>query len=116
MAAIPKELYEAALLDGAGSLQAFFRITLPLIWNTVQVAIAFLVIGALDQFALIKVLSVGPGGPNNATQVISLYMYTNAFTYGKFGYASAIGVTLFLLNMILTLLTFRLTRSERVVY
>ncbi|MFB6725194.1 carbohydrate ABC transporter permease [Kribbella sp. NPDC056345] len=116
MAAIPKELYEAALLDGAGSLQAFFRITLPLIWNTVQVAIAFLVIGALDQFALIKVLSVGPGGPNDATQVISLYMYTNAFTYGKFGYASAIGVTLFALNMILTVLVFRLTRRERVVY
>ncbi|MET7278740.1 sugar ABC transporter permease [Kribbella sp. NPDC005582] len=116
MAAIPKELYEAALLDGANSIQAFFRITLPLIWNTVQVAIAFLVIGALDQFALIKVLSVGSGGPNNATQVISLYMYTNAFTYGRFGYASAIGVTLFALNMILTVLTFRLTRRERVVY
>ncbi|TDD57073.1 sugar ABC transporter permease [Kribbella antibiotica] len=116
MAAIPKELYEAALLDGASPLQSFFRITLPLIWNTVQVAIAFLVIGALDQFALIKVLSVGPGGPGDATQVISLYMYTNAFSYGKFGYASAIGVTLFALNMILTLLTFRLTRRERVVY
>ncbi|GAA0574039.1 sugar ABC transporter permease [Kribbella sandramycini] len=116
MAAIPKELYEAALLDGAGSVQAFFRLTLPLIWPTVQVAIAFLVIGALDQFALIKVLSIGPGGPDDATQVISLYMYTNAFTYGKFGYASAIGVTLFALNMILTILTFRLTRRERVVY
>ena len=51
-----------------------------------------------------------------ATQVISLYMYTNAFTYGKFGYASAIGVTLFALNMILTVLVFRLTRRERVVY
>jgi ABC-type sugar transport system permease subunit len=46
----------------------------------------------------------------------NLCMYTNAFTYGKFGYASAIGVTLFLTNMILTLLTFRLTRRDRVEY
>ncbi|MFF0339036.1 carbohydrate ABC transporter permease [Kribbella sp. NPDC004875] len=116
MAAIPRELYEAALLDGAGALQSFWRVTLPLIWNTVQTALAFLVIGALDMFALVKILSVGPGGPDDATQVISLYMYTNAFTYGKFGYASAIGVTLFAINMILTLLTFRLTRRERVEY
>jgi N-acetylglucosamine transport system permease protein len=43
-------------------------------------------------------------------------MYSNAFTYGKFGYASAIGVTLFGINMVLTLLTFRLTRRERVEY
>ncbi|WP_329004718.1 sugar ABC transporter permease [Kribbella sp. NBC_00709] len=116
MAAIPRELYEAALLDGAGAFQSFWRVTLPLIWNTVQTALAFLVIGALDMFALVKILSVGPGGPDDATQVISLYMYTNAFTYGKFGYASAIGVTLFGINMILTLLTFRLTRRERVEY
>ncbi|MGZ0149703.1 carbohydrate ABC transporter permease [Kribbella sp. WER1] len=116
MAAIPRELYEAALLDGAGAVQSFFRVTLPLIWNTVQTALVFQVIGALDMFALVKILSVGPGGPDDATQVISLYMYTNAFTYGKFGYASAIGVTLFGINMILTLLTFRLTRRERVEY
>jgi N-acetylglucosamine transport system permease protein len=116
MSAIPKELYEAALLDGAGAWQSFWRLTLPLIWGSVQVAIAYLVIGALDMFALVQVLSVGPGGPDDATQVISLYMYTNAFTYGNFGYAAAIGVALFAINLILTLLTFRLTRRERVEY
>ena len=79
-------------------------------------AIAYLLIGAMDMFALVKILSVGPGGPDNATQVISLYMYDNAFTYGKFGYASAIGVTLFFITLILTLVTFRLTRRERVEY
>lgn len=114
MSAIPKDLYEAATLDGAGPWQSFWRLTLPLIWNSVQVAIAFLVIGALDLFALVQVLSVGPGGPDDATQVIALYMYTNAFSYGNFGYAAAIGVTLFVINMVLTLLTFRLTRRERV--
>lgn len=116
MSAIPKDLYEAALLDGAGPWQSFWKLTLPLIWGSVQVAIAYLVIGALDLFALVQVLSVGPGGPDDATQVISLYMYTNAFTYGNFGYAAAIGVALFAINLILTLLTFRLTRRERVEY
>ncbi|WP_112244783.1 carbohydrate ABC transporter permease [Kribbella monticola] len=116
MSAIPRDLYEAALLDGAGPWQSFWRLTLPLIWGSVQVAIAYLVIGALDMFALVQVLSVGPGGPDDATQVISLYMYTNAFTYGNFGYAAAIGVALFAINLILTLLTFRLTRRERVEY
>jgi N-acetylglucosamine transport system permease protein len=52
MAAIPRKLYEAALLDGAGAVQSFWRLTLPLIWNTVRTALAFLVIGALDLFAL----------------------------------------------------------------
>lgn len=116
MNSIPRELYEAAVLDGAGSWQSFWRLTLPLIWGTVQVALAYLVIGALDMFALVKILSVGPGGPDNSTQVISLYMYENAFTYGRFGYASAIGVTLFLLTLVLTLVVFRVSRRERVEY
>jgi N-acetylglucosamine transport system permease protein len=116
MSAIPRDLYEAALLDGASHWQSFWRLTLPLIWGSVQVAIAYLLIGAMDMFALVKILSVGPGGPDNATQVISLYMYDNAFTYGKFGYASAIGVTLFFITLVLTLVTFRLTRRERVEY
>jgi N-acetylglucosamine transport system permease protein len=116
MNSIPRELYEAAVLDGAGRWQSFWRLTLPLIWGTVQVALAYLVIGALDMFALVKILSVGPGGPDNSTQVISLYMYENAFTYGRFGYASAIGVTLFLLTLIMTLIVFRVSRRERVEY
>ncbi|MFC0626986.1 carbohydrate ABC transporter permease [Kribbella deserti] len=116
MSSIPREIYEAALLDGAGPWQAFWRLTLPLIWGTVQVALAYLMIGAMDMFALVKILSVGPGGPDNSTQVISLYMYESAFTYGQFGYASAIGVTLFFLTLVLTLLVFRLSRRERVEY
>ncbi|MEQ7125353.1 sugar ABC transporter permease [Actinopolymorpha sp. B11F2] len=116
MSAIPAELYEAALLDGAGKWQSFWRLTLPLIWGSVQVSLVYLVIGSLDMFGLVNILSVGPGGPDNATQVISLYMYQNAFKFGQFGYASAIGVTLFALTLVLTLLAFRLTRRERVEY
>jgi N-acetylglucosamine transport system permease protein len=64
----------------------------------------------------VKILSVGPGGPDDSTQVISLYMYENAFTYGRFGYASAIGVTLFFITLVLTLVVFRLSRRDRVEY
>ena len=116
MASIPTELFEAATLDGASLFQMFWRVTLPLIWDAVQVGVIFLAIGALDAFALVQIMTVGPGGPDNATQVIALYLYENAFSYGKFGYASAIGVTLFLITLIFTAVTFRLSRRDRVEY
>lgn len=116
MSSIPQDLYEAALLDGANRFQTFRSITLPLVWDAVQVAIIYLAINALDTFALIQILTVGPGGPDNSTEVVALYLFENAFTYSKFGYASAIGVTLFALTLILTAITFRLSRRERVEY
>lgn len=116
MSSIPQDLYEAALLDGANRFQTFRSITLPLVRDAVQVAIIYLAINALDTFALIQILTVGPGGPDNSTEVVALYLFENAFTYSKFGYASAIGVTLFALTLILTAITFRLSRRERVEY
>lgn len=116
MSSIPHELYEAALLDGASRFQTVWRLTIPLLWDAVQVAMIYLAISALDSFALVHILTVGPGGPDNATQVVSLYLYENAFTHNKFGYASAIGVTLFALTLVLTAITFRLSKRERIEY
>jgi N-acetylglucosamine transport system permease protein len=116
MGSVPRELYESGLLDGANRLQTFRHLTLPLIWDAIQVAIVHLVIGALDTFALVQILTVGPGGPDNATNVVALYLFDNAFTYSKFGYASAIGVTMFAMTLILTIVAFRLSRRERVEY
>ncbi|WP_163509139.1 carbohydrate ABC transporter permease [Fodinicola acaciae] len=116
MGSVPRELYESGLLDGANRLQTFWHLTLPLIWDAMQVAIVHLVIGALDTFALVQILTVGPGGPDNATNVVALYLFDNAFTYSKFGYASAIGVTMFALTLVLTIVAFRLSRRERVEY
>ena len=82
---------EAALIDGAGRCAIFRRITLPLIWDSVQVAFVYLGIAALDGFALVQIMTVGPGGPDNSTEVMGLALYRNAFTYGKFGYASRDG-------------------------
>ncbi|MFF5296523.1 carbohydrate ABC transporter permease [Paractinoplanes globisporus] len=110
---IPPELYEAALLDGAGAWTTFRRITVPLVRETVQVAFVYLGIAALDGFAVVQVMTVGPGGPDGATEVIGLSLYRNAFTYGKFGYASAMGVALFFATLTLAVLALRAGRRER---
>jgi N-acetylglucosamine transport system permease protein len=110
---IPKELFEAALLDGAGGWTTFRRVTLPLVRDTVQVAFVYLGIAALDGFAVVQVMTAGPGGPDGATEVIGLSLYRNAFTYGKFGYASAMGVTLFFATLTLAILALRSGRKER---
>lgn len=111
--AIPRDLYEAAQLDGAGGWTTFWRLTVPLVRETVQVAFVYLGIAALDGFAVVQVMTVGPGGPDGATEVIGLSLYRSAFTYGKFGYASAMGVALFFATLTLAILALRAGRSER---
>jgi N-acetylglucosamine transport system permease protein len=111
---IPRDMFEAAAIDGASRLQMFVRVTIPLLWNQIQVAIVYIGIFALDMFALVQIMSAGQGGPNNATEVMALYLVQTAFSYNQFGYASAMGVTLFVLSLVLALLTFRLTARERV--
>src|SRR3954447_6519086 len=112
MGSIPQEIYEAAALDAATRIKLFFRITVPLLWNTVQVAWVYLGIAAFDAFALVNIMSVNHGGPNNATQVLSMQIYLNAFQNSQAGYASAIGVVLFFLTLTFAALTLRVTRRE----
>ena len=109
---IPPELFEAAVLDGAGGWATFRNVTLPLVRDTVQVAFVYLGILALDAFAVVQVMTVGPGGPDGATEVIGLSLYRNAFQYGKFGYASAMGVTLFFATLTLAVLALRGSRRS----
>jgi N-acetylglucosamine transport system permease protein len=116
MASIPKDLYEAAELDGAGKYNMFFRLTIPLLWDTLQVAWVYLGIAAFDAFAIVNVLSVDNGGPDGATTVLAVEIYRNAFTFSKFGYASAMGVALFFLTITFAALTFRVTRRESIEY
>jgi N-acetylglucosamine transport system permease protein len=109
---IPPELFEAAVLDGAGGWATFRNVTLPLVRDSVQVAFVYLGILALDAFAVVQVMTVGPGGPDGATEVIGLSLYRNAFQYGKFGYASAMGVTLFFATLTLAVLALRGSRRS----
>jgi N-acetylglucosamine transport system permease protein len=114
MATIPKDVFEAAALDGAGRFTLFFRITLPLLWDTMQVAWVYLGIAAFDAFALVQVLSVDRGGPDNSTTVLPLEIWRTAFSFSKFGYASAMGVALFFMTITFAAITLRVTRRERI--
>jgi N-acetylglucosamine transport system permease protein len=117
MANIPAEIYEAAELDGATRISLFFRVTLPLLWDTLQVAWVYLGIAAFDFFALVNVLALdgGYGGPDGATTNLGVELYY-AFSKSKLGYASAIGVVLFFLTLTFAALTLRVTRRDTVEY
>jgi N-acetylglucosamine transport system permease protein len=93
----------------------FFRVTLPLLFDTVQVAWVYLGIAAFDAFALVQVLTVEQGGPDGATTVLANEVYKN-FLQSKAGYASAMGVALFFLTLTFAALTVRLSRRERIDY
>jgi N-acetylglucosamine transport system permease protein len=114
MGSISSDIYEAAALDGATRVTLFFRITVPLLWNTIQVAWVYLGIAAFDAFAVVNIMSVDRGGPDGATYVLSMMIYRNAFDLSHVGYASALGVVLFFLTLTFAALTLRVTRREAV--
>jgi len=108
--AIPTEIIEAAKMDGASSLRRFFRIELPLIIPQVRLIVILGVIGALQNFGW--QLLVTNGGPNNSTTVPAWEMYQAAMGEGRFGIASAVGVVLFLIILVLTLINQSYIRSN----
>jgi multiple sugar transport system permease protein len=89
MTAIPDSLYEAAEVDGAGRLQAFWRVTLPLLLPTLLVALIFRFIFAFRLFTEVWLLT--GGGPARTTEVLGVYLYRDAYRDGAFGTASATG-------------------------
>lgn len=117
MQSIPKDIFEAATLDGATRVQTFFRVTLPLLREHVSVAWVYLGIGALDFYALVVGMTPGPGGggPNDASQVMSSYMMSNAFRparFDSFAFACAMGVSIAILTLLLAAVQLRVTRSR----
>ncbi|MFF0809428.1 carbohydrate ABC transporter permease [Streptomyces albogriseolus] len=103
---IPKSLYEAAQLDGAGRVRQFFSITLPQLKYTIITSSTLMVVGSLTFFDLIFVLT--EGGPGDATRVLALDMYKRGFQASLMGPASAIAVILVLVGLALALLLRRL--------
>ncbi len=99
---VPEEIQEAATLDGAGPWRRFWSITIPMISPTLLLVSILTVVGSLETFALIDVLT--QGGPSNSTTVLVYYLYRQAFEFNEFGYASAIAVLLFTIVLALTLL------------
>jgi ABC-type sugar transport system permease subunit len=106
---IPKELYEAASLDGAVGLKAFWHITVPSIRNVLVVAVLITTIGGFKVFDL--VYATTGGGPANSTQVLGTYAYLQAFTLQNMGYANTISVVLLFIAVILGWLQLKISRS-----
>ncbi|MFJ2559660.1 MULTISPECIES: carbohydrate ABC transporter permease [unclassified Streptomyces] len=106
---VPRELYEAARIDGANSRSVFTRITLPLISPTVLLTVIVTVVGALQSFAQIAVLT--GGGPELSTTVLVYYVFQQAFEFNDIGYGSTLALMLLSFVMLLTLLQWQLRRK-----
>lgn len=105
MRGVPDELYEASEIDGAGKRQQFFRITLPMLTPVLLFNLIMGIIGGLQTFAQVYIMT--SGGPNNASLMVVPYLYDHAFNFYNMGYGSAVAWALFAIIMILTLLVFR---------
>ncbi len=102
---VPTELYEAAEVDGAGTLAKFFRITVPMITPVIFFNMVMGIIGALQEFILPFMMT--NGGPADASLFMVLWLYRSAFEWLQMGYASAIAWILFIYIFVLTLLIIR---------
>jgi multiple sugar transport system permease protein len=109
LASLPREPYEAAHLDGASPLRAFWHITLPLLRPALVVAILFRAIDALKTFDIIFVMT--QGGPANATETINILLFNQAFSYFNMGYAASMAVALFALVMGASLILIKVRRT-----
>jgi multiple sugar transport system permease protein len=102
---IPKDMYEASSIDGAGKWKQFTRITLPMLSPTILFNLITTIIAAFQQLTLALVMT--GGGPTNSTYFYAMYMYENAFKYSKMGYSSANAWFMFAIVLALTMLVFK---------
>ncbi len=106
---ISREVIDASRLDGVNALQRFFMIDLPLIRGQVRTILVLTIITQIQAFQTIILLT--RGGPGYSTMVPGMAMYQNAFEFGRMGYASAIGVVLFVVMIIITVVSLNRLRS-----
>jgi multiple sugar transport system permease protein len=109
LASLPREPYEAAHIDGASTLQAFWHITLPLLRPAIVVAVLFRAIDALKTFDIIYIIT--QGGPANSTETINILLFNQAFSYFNMGYASSVAVALFAVVMGASVILIKVRRT-----
>jgi raffinose/stachyose/melibiose transport system permease protein len=102
---IPKDIEEAAVIDGANKRQLFFGVILPLLSSTIRTSVYLSVLGSLQQFALIWIMT--RGGPVNSSEVMSTYMYRYSFVRFDLGYGSAVAIILLLISLIFSVIYLR---------
>jgi raffinose/stachyose/melibiose transport system permease protein len=106
---IPTEIEEAGRMDGANSFQNFFYITLPLLSGTIRTSVYLSVLGSVQQFILVWIMT--KGGPVNASETLATYMYRFGFVRFQLGYGSAVAIYMFLICLIFSLIYLRLSRQ-----
>ncbi len=109
MQAIPRSLYHAAALDGAGALRTFLRITLPLTRRTLAFVVVIGVIAAAQSFVPAYILTAG--GPANATELLPLYLYKTAFSFTDMGLAAAVSVIMTVVLFAVALVQYRVIQG-----
>jgi raffinose/stachyose/melibiose transport system permease protein len=106
---IPTEIEEAGRIDGANSIQNFFYITLPLLESTILTSVYLSVLGSIQQFILVWIMT--KGGPVNASETMATYMYRFGFVRFQLGYGSAVAIYMFILCLVFSLIYNYLTRK-----
>jgi multiple sugar transport system permease protein len=113
---IPRSYYEAASLDGASEWRMFRTITIPLLRPVLALVLVVTVIGSFQVFDTIQIATAGigggnPGGPGNASRVLYMYIFQQAFEFNALGYASALAVALIMLLVIVAAIQMRMLRA-----
>jgi ABC-type sugar transport system permease subunit len=110
---IPQDVYEAAKLEGVGPWRMMFYIELPLIMTQVRINLIFMTIGTLTAYEIFLILLGPDGGPGGKGMVPGLYMFSSAFAEGRFGYACALGMVLFVIILLLTIVYQRYVKVDK---
>lgn len=110
MASMPRDVYESAELDGASRVQQFFHITVPLLQPTTFFLTITTIISSFKAFGYTNIMT--KGGPGSSTYTLVYYIYTAAFKYYKFGYASTIAVVLFLFLLVFTIIQWKSNKED----
>lgn len=114
MTTIDKEVYEAAMVDGASKTKTFLKITLPLIRPTMIYLAITSVIGGMQLFDVPATLTDGNGSPQRSIMTVSMYIYNTGFKNHNMGYASAVSIGLFVIVALLSILVFKsMNRKEK---
>lgn len=114
MQRIPRELYEAAYIDGASRIQAFRRITVPLVREMTLLATIITISGAF--LVMNEVWVMTAGGPNNSSHTLASWMYKSAFFNDQMGYAAALAVVIFVITLAASIVQLFLNRGKTVQY
>jgi len=102
---LPREPFEAAIVDGASKIQVFLKITLPLLQPYIFLLLLMRLVQGLKVFD--KIFVISGGGPNRASETLNIMIYEQAFGATNFGYASALGTLLLIIILIISVVLFR---------